>query len=80
MIKRQLENEIRILVNEFPIVAILGPRQSGKTTLAQKLFPQYTYISLEDIDHRDFAENDPRVTIRFTDPFVFGMLTPSNDY
>jgi len=60
MIKRQLENEIRILVNEFPIVAILGPRQSGKTTLAQKLFPQYTYISLEDIDHRDFAENDPR--------------------
>ena len=60
MISRQLSKEIRILTKEFPIVAILGPRQSGKTTLAQSLFPTYTYVSLEDIDHREFAFNDPR--------------------
>ena len=60
MVQRQLEKEISILQNEFPIVAILGPRQSGKTTLSQKMFPRFQYVSLEDIDHRDFAQNDPR--------------------
>ena len=60
MIKRQIEEELLLLKNEFPILAILGPRQSGKTTLSQNIFPDYKYISLEDIDHRDFATNDPR--------------------
>lgn len=60
MIKRQIEEELLILKNEFPIIAILGPRQSGKTTLSQKVFSDYEYISLEDIDHREFAANDPR--------------------
>lgn len=60
MIKRQIEKELLLLKNEFPIIAILGPRQSGKTTLSQNVFPDYQYISLEDIDHRDFATNDPR--------------------
>ncbi|OQY37546.1 MAG: AAA family ATPase [Spirochaetaceae bacterium 4572_7] len=60
MLNRQLEDEIKILVNEFPIIAILGPRQSGKTTISKKLFPNYTYVTLEDLDHREFAQNDPR--------------------
>ena len=60
MIDRQLESEIQILRREFPIVAILGPRQSGKTTLAQKAFPDFSYVSLEDIDNREFADSDPR--------------------
>ena len=55
MINRQIEQDINILKNEFPIIAILGPRQSGKTTLAKKVFPSYEYVSLEDIDYRDFA-------------------------
>ncbi|MEA3545082.1 MAG: ATP-binding protein [Thermodesulfobacteriota bacterium] len=60
MIKRQIETELLLLKNEFPIIAILGPRQSGKTTLSQKVFPEYDYVSLEDVDHREFAANDPR--------------------
>lgn len=60
MLNRQLEDEINTLVNEFPIIAILGPRQSGKTTISKKLFPNYTYVTLEDLDHREFAQNDPR--------------------
>ena len=44
----------------FPIVAITGPRQSGKTTLAKLTFPQKPYLSLEDPDVRSTAENDPR--------------------
>ena len=60
MIKRQIEEELQILRNEFPVLAILGPRQSGKTTLSKIVFQDYRYISLEDIDHREFAQNDPR--------------------
>ncbi len=60
MIDRQIEKEILLLKNEFPIIAILGPRQSGKTTLSQKVFPQYEYVSMEDMDIREYAENDPR--------------------
>jgi len=60
MIDREIEAEIHILKNEFPVVAIVGPRQSGKTVLSKKIFSDYEYISLEDIDHREFAQNDPR--------------------
>ncbi|MDC7223238.1 MAG: AAA family ATPase, partial [Spirochaetales bacterium] len=60
MIDRQLERELALLKKEFPILAILGPRQSGKTTVSQKMFPHYDYVTLEDMDHREFAQNDPR--------------------
>lgn len=59
-IKRIIEKEIKILAKEFPIVAILGPRQSGKTTLAKHIFKKYKYISLEDPDVRKIVLNDPR--------------------
>jgi len=60
MIDRQIEKELNLLRTEFPIIAILGPRQSGKTTLSKKVFKEYEYISFEDYDIREFAENDPR--------------------
>lgn len=47
-----------------PVIAILGPRQSGKTTVARKAFPNHTYISLEDYDVREFASNDPRMFLK----------------
>jgi len=59
-IKRKIEKEIRKLASEFPIVAILGPRQSGKTTLAKHIFKKYKYVSLEDPDMRNLAIEDPR--------------------
>lgn len=48
------------LAKGYPIVAITGPRQSGKTTLARKAFAHKPYVSLEDPDTRDFAHEDPR--------------------
>jgi len=60
MINRNISKEIKLLAKEFPIVAILGPRQSGKTTIAKHIFKDYKYVSLEDYDKRRMAIDDPR--------------------
>ena len=59
-IPRLLTRECKKAAREYPVVAILGPRQSGKTTLARKAFPRKKYVSLEDLDNRAFASEDPR--------------------
>jgi hypothetical protein len=60
MIPRHLAKHILKYAKEYPIVALVGPRQSGKTTLAKALFPDHTYISLENLDFRHQAASDPR--------------------
>lgn len=47
-------------IQGFPVVALTGPRQSGKTTLVKTLFQEKPYVSLEDLDTRAFAQGDPR--------------------
>jgi len=44
----------------YPVVTLTGPRQSGKTTLVRAAFPSHRYLSLEALDRRDFAREDPR--------------------
>lgn len=60
MINRHSETFIKTLSDEYPLVAITGPRQSGKTTLARYIFSEKNYVSLENPDTRAFAEEDPR--------------------
>lgn len=60
MIQRQITTELLEAAGEYPVVTIFGPRQSGKTTLAQMTFPAKLYYSLEDPDVRMAAETDPR--------------------
>jgi len=60
MIPRTAEKTLLRLAKGFPIVAVTGPRQSGKTTLAKLAFPKKPYLSLEDPDVRSIAESDPR--------------------
>lgn len=60
MKKRYLSKHILRFSKEYPIIGLVGPRQSGKTTLAKKLFPDHRYLSLESIDHRNHATEDPR--------------------
>lgn len=60
MIPRSAQKEVKKLAKKFPIVALVGPRQSGKTTLSRLTFPKYKYVSLEDLDQRRFAQQDPR--------------------
>lgn len=58
-IKRILESKIKEYLRSFPIVGITGPRQSGKSTLLQNLLKDYTYISFDDIQIRNFFIEDP---------------------
>lgn len=60
MIDRDIEPKILDLAEKMPVISITGPRQSGKTTLAKKLFPDYKYINFEDIEKREFAKDDPK--------------------
>lgn len=60
MYKRTALTELKALAKEFRVITVLGPRQSGKTTLCQLAFPQYRYVSLEDPDTRLYATEDPR--------------------
>lgn len=58
-INRQIASEIEKQKNKFPIIALTGPRQSGKTTLLKEIFSSYRYVSLENPDVRAFATDDP---------------------
>lgn len=60
LIQRQIASEILRLRKKFPVISLTGPRQAGKTTLLRQLLSDYSYVSLEDIEQRDFAQNDPR--------------------
>ena len=58
MISRQALPALLRLARGFPVVALTGPRQSGKTTLSRAAFPGKPYVSLENPDEREFAQRD----------------------
>ncbi|MBS0606564.1 MAG: ATP-binding protein [Parachlamydiales bacterium] len=60
MFKRQLTPYIQQLASKYPVVTLLGPRQSGKTTLVKAAFPQKPYVNMEDADNRSLASLDPK--------------------
>ena len=57
-ISRDIAPYAKSLAMQFPVLSIQGPRQSGKTTLARTLFPDYGYVNLEHPDTRAEAEAD----------------------
>jgi hypothetical protein len=59
-IKRDSEALLNKFSRQYPVITITGPRQSGKTTMCKHTFSEKKYVSLEDLDMREFAENDPR--------------------
>jgi len=71
MITRALSQKILELTQKFPIVAITGPRQSGKTTLSKMIKPDYKYINLENLSDREFALTDP---IGFLETYKNGVI------
>jgi len=70
-VSRHAEKTILDLADDYPVLAVTGPRQSGKTTLVRKVFSQKPYVSLEDPEQRRFAEEDPR---RFLSQYPDGAI------
>ena len=60
MITRHLSDKIIALRKQFPVLSLTGPRQTGKTTLLKSIYKDLPYITLEDIDNRTNAIQDPR--------------------
>lgn len=60
MFKRFLTPHIQELAKKYPVVTLLGPRQSGKTTLVRAAFPKKPYVNMEDAEIRALATLDPR--------------------
>ncbi len=80
MIERDIEETARRLLRGFPILTVTGPRQSGKTTLARKLFVDKPYLSLEDPDTRQLAGGDPRAFLaRLPDGAVLDEIQRAPD-
>lgn len=71
MYPRQARTTLERLAKGFPVLALTGPRQSGKTTLARASYPDKPYVSLENPDEREFAEHDPK---RFLARFPEGAI------
>lgn len=59
-VRRNLQGPLTELASDYPVVAVTGPRQSGKTTLCRQAFPDKPYVSLEALDNRRYAVDDPR--------------------
>ena len=70
-IKRKIESTILEAARYFPVITVTGPRQSGKTTMLKQIFPHLHYYSLEDLDTRAFAMEDP---VRFLHLHEEGMI------
>ncbi len=68
---RQIESALLAHSKWYPVIYLGGPRQSGKTTLLQNLFPVLPYASLEDPDVQLLATEDPR---RFLNSFPQGAI------
>ncbi|HLC15053.1 MAG TPA: AAA family ATPase, partial [Thermodesulfovibrionia bacterium] len=58
-IEREISNELQNIVQTFPALVLTGPRQVGKTSLLEHLFPQYTYVSLDVGLNAEAAETRP---------------------
>ncbi len=71
LITREMMSELKEMAQNYPVVTVLGPRQSGKSTLVRDVFPNKSYVSLENLDERSFAESDPR---GFLEQFAQGVI------
>ena len=54
--QRKIEGIIRELENDYPVITVIGPRQSGKTSLVRHLYPNYSYVNLEEAKSYQLAK------------------------
>lgn len=74
-IPRLLKRQLQADAQQFRVVTLLGPRQAGKTTLTKMAFPDYRYASLEDLENRQLATEDPNTFLkRFSPPVILDEI------
>lgn len=74
-IPRHMERVALSLAKDFPVLTVIGPRQSGKTTLVRRTFPDHAYVNLEQPDIRLLAGQDPRAFFkRFAAPIIIDEI------
>lgn len=71
MIDRLLQSELLRIADTFSVILLTGPRQSGKTTLCKSAFPNYEYVTLENLDTRAMVSRDP---MGFLNSHSHGMI------
>lgn len=69
-LKREAETLLRDAADQFPAVLVTGPRQAGKTTLLENFFSDYSWASLDDLEVREKAINDPELFFSLFPPPV----------
>lgn len=75
MFPRLLQKKLKELANDYPIVTVMGPRQSGKTTLVKESFKHKAYINLEDLELRALATEDPKQLLkRYPEGAIFDEI------
>jgi len=79
-IPRDVSKTLKILEKGFPVIAITGPRQSGKSTLVKNAFNDMPYVNLEDLEFRSFAAEDPkRFLAQYSDGAVLDEVQRTPD-
>lgn len=73
---RHIETILQEAVTQFPVVALLGPRQVGKSTLLQQLFKDsHRYLSFDDLSLRLEAKSDPALFLKnFPGPLILDEI------
>ena len=67
MFKREITPVLKRQAKSFPVTALMGPRQTGKTTLLKLLFPDRTYFNLEQTGMLERIKSDPEGFLRSID-------------
>lgn len=64
------------MLNLFPVIAVIGPRQVGKSTLvlSEEISRGRQYVTLDDLTSRTLAEQDPRALLDQTDPITIDEI------
>lgn len=73
-ISRHMESKIMELSKSYSAILLTGPRQAGKTTMLRSLAEKENigreYVSLDDLNTRDMAKNDPELFLQLHKPPV----------
>ncbi len=78
--KRDLSNILKKAIAQFKVILLTGARQSGKSTLLKAILPEYNYVSLDDIETRRQANEDPDLFLKYNEcPLIIDEIQNAPD-